>query len=125
MKEKFPDGWAPRRTVSREARGLLRLLHQSDPEQFTTSVLAERFRISPEAARRILKSKFELPEEEAEKREEKRWAAVLKLKEERGDGVTWAGDREGERREMDRLKQAAAAAEEEERSSGGREGGRR
>lgn len=37
----------------------LRELHKLDPEKFSTPVLAERFRISPEAVRRVLKSKWE------------------------------------------------------------------
>jgi hypothetical protein len=39
----------------------LRQLHRVDPERFTTPVLAERFRISPEAVRRILKSRWAPP----------------------------------------------------------------
>jgi hypothetical protein len=58
MKEKFPDGWAPPRKVSRDAMDGLRQLRALDPETFTTEVLAERFKISPEAVRRILKSKW-------------------------------------------------------------------
>lgn len=37
----------------------LRLLHHTDPHTFSTPVLAERFKISPEAVRRILKSRWE------------------------------------------------------------------
>jgi len=48
----------------------LRELHKFDPVKFSTPVLAERFRISPEAVRRILKSKWEpTPERRAQ------WAA--------------------------------------------------
>lgn len=36
----------------------LRILHHHSPETFTTPVLAERFKISPEAVRRILKSNW-------------------------------------------------------------------
>ena len=42
----------------------LRALHSHNPEQFTTPVLAAQFRISPEAVRRILKSKWQ-PSDEA------------------------------------------------------------
>jgi hypothetical protein len=38
---------------------VLRQLHRTDPETFSTPILAERFKISPEAVRRILKSKWE------------------------------------------------------------------
>lgn len=36
----------------------LRTLHAHDPVMFSTPILADRFRISPEAVRRILKSKW-------------------------------------------------------------------
>ncbi|KAI8969400.1 hypothetical protein BD414DRAFT_428661 [Trametes punicea] len=64
MKKKFPDGWAPPRKISREAMDSLRSLHMLDPRTFSTPVLAERFRISKEAVRRILKSKWEPTREE-------------------------------------------------------------
>lgn len=63
MKERFPDGWNPPRKLSREAMDGLRALHAHDPETFNTPALAEKFRISPEAVRRILKSKW-LPKPE-------------------------------------------------------------
>jgi hypothetical protein len=37
----------------------LRHLHRFDPHTFTSPILAEKFKISPEAVRRILKSKWE------------------------------------------------------------------
>lgn len=58
MKKRFPEGWSPPRKLSREAMEGLRSLHAHDPETFSTSVLAEKFRISPEAVRRILRSKW-------------------------------------------------------------------
>ncbi|KAJ7044111.1 hypothetical protein C8F04DRAFT_909802, partial [Mycena alexandri] len=61
LKEAFPDGWNPPRKLSREAMDGLRQLHRVDPETFTTPVLAERFRISPEGVRRILKSRWTPP----------------------------------------------------------------
>ncbi|KAL1949232.1 hypothetical protein VTO73DRAFT_11038 [Trametes versicolor] len=59
MKRKFPEGWAPPRKVSREAMESMRSLHQIDPGRFSTPILAEKFHISKEAVRRILKSKWE------------------------------------------------------------------
>lgn len=59
MRETFPEGWAPPRKLSREAMEGLRQLHHFDSEKFSTPILAEKFRISPEAVRRILKSKWE------------------------------------------------------------------
>ncbi|KAJ6595704.1 hypothetical protein DFH09DRAFT_145348 [Mycena vulgaris] len=82
LKEAFPDGWNPPRKLSREAMDGLRQLNRVDPETFTTPVLAERFRISPEAVRRILKSRWAPPQERRTKlltREAKAKAAKLSL----------------------------------------------
>ncbi|KAL8279082.1 hypothetical protein RQP46_008540 [Phenoliferia psychrophenolica] len=102
-----PSRWAPARKLSREALSLVRLLHKSDPTTFTTPVLAERFRVSAEAVRRILKSRFELPGEEADRREARRKAEKIKEREENGEEVwakkPWAGDAGAESREMSRL----------------------
>ena len=106
LKEKFPEGWRPPKRLSREAIVLLRLLQRSDPAQFTTPVLAERFKISPEAVRRILRTQFELPEGEAEKRETKRKAAR--------EGLPWGGDRDSERGEMEGMRADADRARVEE-----------
>lgn len=59
IRKSFPQGWSPPRKLSREAMDIVRQLHRTDPETFSTPILAERFRISPEAVRRILKSKWE------------------------------------------------------------------
>ena len=59
MKNSFPDGWSPPHKLSRQAMDGLRVLHMHDPETFSTPMLAERFRVSPEAVRRILRSKWE------------------------------------------------------------------
>ncbi|KAF7346229.1 putative neugrin-like protein [Mycena sanguinolenta] len=67
LKESFPQGWDPPRKLSREAMEGLRQLHRVDPTTFTTPVLAERFRVSPEAVRRILKSRWEPPVERKKK----------------------------------------------------------
>jgi uncharacterized protein YnzC (UPF0291/DUF896 family) len=45
----------------------LRMLHAQNPDIFTTPLLANRFRISPEAVRRILKSKWEPTKEKRQK----------------------------------------------------------
>lgn len=80
IKKNFPEGWSPPRKLSREAMDGLRELHRFNPEMFSTPVLAEKFRISPEAVRRILKSKWEPSRERrmqlAEKRR-KQWQQVL------------------------------------------------
>ncbi|KAJ7167329.1 hypothetical protein C8R43DRAFT_1121762 [Mycena crocata] len=67
LKEEFPDGWNPPRKLSREAMDGMRQLNRVNPETFTTPVLAERFKISPEAVRRVLKSKWTPPPEKRTK----------------------------------------------------------
>jgi hypothetical protein len=75
LEKKFGDeGWNPRKKLSPDAMDGIRALHEQDPERWSTPVLAEHFKVSPEAIRRILKSKWKpKDEEEAQKRKE-RWA---------------------------------------------------
>ncbi|KAJ3540855.1 hypothetical protein NM688_g6167 [Phlebia brevispora] len=88
MKKTFPEGWAPPRKLSRDAMDGLRMLHAHDPEIFSTSVLAEKFKVSPEAVRRILRSKWEPTREhraklvERERHAKREWV-VQKRSEER------------------------------------------
>ncbi|SPO30647.1 related to Asparaginyl-tRNA synthetase [Ustilago trichophora] len=56
LQKKFPDGWRPPKILSREAQEGIRLLHSSDPEQFDVVELSNRFRVSTESIRRILRS---------------------------------------------------------------------
>ena len=72
LKRKFPTGWAPPKKLSPDAMEGIRHLHHIAPDQFTTPVLAEEFKVSPEAIRRILKSKWRPSGEELEERR-KRW----------------------------------------------------
>ncbi|KAJ5123876.1 uncharacterized protein N7515_007701 [Penicillium bovifimosum] len=72
LKEKFPTGWSPIKKLSPDALDGIRTLHAKAPEKFTTPVLAEEFGVSPEAIRRILKSKWRPSEDEMEHRR-KRW----------------------------------------------------
>lgn len=58
LRGSFPKGWNPPKKISRPAMSLLRSLHKEDPHQFSLPVLADRFKISPEAVRRILKSSW-------------------------------------------------------------------
>ncbi|KIX02078.1 required for respiratory growth protein 9, mitochondrial [Rhinocladiella mackenziei CBS 650.93] len=74
LKKKFgEEGWNPRKKLSPDAMEGIRALHEQDPEKYSTPVLAETFKVSPEAIRRILKSKWRPTEEEMEKRRQ-RWA---------------------------------------------------
>jgi hypothetical protein len=67
MKKSFPGGWDPPRKLSRNAMDSLRDLHAMDPSMFSTPVLAERFMISPEAVRRVLRGKWQPSDERRQK----------------------------------------------------------
>ncbi|KAF2400230.1 hypothetical protein EJ06DRAFT_530216 [Trichodelitschia bisporula] len=80
LKRKFGDeGWNPRKRLSPDAMDGIRAMHAANPTTFTTAVLAEQFEVSPEVIRRILRSKWQPSEEEAEERRirwEKRGAKI-------------------------------------------------
>lgn len=66
------EAWNPKKKLSPDALEGIRTLHAQHPEEFTTPVLAQHFKISPEAVRRILKSKWRPTSDEEEARRE-RW----------------------------------------------------
>ena len=73
LKEKLGgEAWNPRKKLSPDTMEGIRHLHSTQPDKFTTPVLAEHFKVSPEAIRRILKSKWRPSDEEYEARME-RW----------------------------------------------------
>jgi hypothetical protein len=74
LQKKFgSEGWNPRKKLSPDTIDGIRALNQQYPDRYTTPVLAEKFKVSAEAIRRILKSKWRpSPEKAAERRE--RWA---------------------------------------------------
>ncbi|ROT43269.1 hypothetical protein SODALDRAFT_327456 [Sodiomyces alkalinus F11] len=72
LKEKFPEGWRPLKRLSPDAIAGIRALHQQFPDEYGTAQLAEKFEVSPEAIRRILRSKWTPSTEEEEERRE-RW----------------------------------------------------
>ncbi|RKF53287.1 Required for respiratory growth protein 9, mitochondrial [Erysiphe neolycopersici] len=73
VKEKYPNGYRPLKRLSPDAIEGIRALNSQMPEQFTTARLSKEFKISPEAIRRILKSKWRPNIDEAHGREV-RWA---------------------------------------------------
>lgn len=77
LEKKFTEGWHPRKKLPPDSLDTIRHLHATKPDVWTTPVLADQFKISPEAIRRILKSKWQPTEEERERREE-RWAERYK-----------------------------------------------
>ncbi|KAF2479271.1 hypothetical protein BDY17DRAFT_257482 [Neohortaea acidophila] len=84
LKEKFGEqGWQPRKRLSPDTLDGIRALHVSDPNAYTTPVLAAHFQVTPEAIRRILKSKWRPNTEEIddrkdrwERRGERKWKAM-------------------------------------------------
>ncbi|KAI0739026.1 hypothetical protein C8Q80DRAFT_1203404 [Daedaleopsis nitida] len=101
LKKKFPEGWAPPRKLSREAMDALRHLHQLDPARSSTQLLADKFRISPEAVRRILRSKWEPTREQKAKMAEKERQAKVQWK---------AGKREKEQKSYDEIEEERTLA---------------
>lgn len=72
LKEKFPEGWQPRKRLSPDAIAGIKELHKQFPDLYTTAALAQKFEVSPEAIRRILKAKWDPTAEEEEARQA-RW----------------------------------------------------
>ncbi|KAJ9141924.1 hypothetical protein NKR23_g7618 [Pleurostoma richardsiae] len=115
LKKKFPEGWRPRKRLSPDALEGIRALNAQFPDEYTTEALAEKFEVSPEAMRRILKSKWQPNSEEEEERQERwfnrgkqvwsRWAELGKKppRRWRQEGIAraqrgrpgWRGDRQG------------------------------
>ena len=87
LSHKFGDqGWQPNKRLSPDTLEGIRALHVSDPGNYNTETLAQHFHITPEAIRRILKSKWRPNEEEAEerrlrweKRGVKKWREMAEL----------------------------------------------
>ncbi|CCD25684.1 mitochondrial ribosome assembly protein RRG9 NDAI_0F03660 [Naumovozyma dairenensis CBS 421] len=72
LKEKFKgERWAPKKKLSRTEMGSVRLLREQFPDM-TASELGEKFKVSPEAIRRILKSNWK-PSEDEDRRIAQRW----------------------------------------------------
>ncbi|KAL5114095.1 Required for respiratory growth protein 9 mitochondrial [Pleosporales sp. CAS-2024a] len=78
--------WNPRKKLSPDAMDGIRHLHTTQPTRFTTPILAEHFKVSPEAIRRILKSKWRPSDDEYEarmarwnKRGERIWTNLVEM----------------------------------------------
>ncbi|EDN07280.1 predicted protein [Histoplasma mississippiense (nom. inval.)] len=77
LKKKFPEGWNPRKRLHPDTLDTIRHLHQQDPATYSTPALAQEYKVSPEAIRRILKSKWRpSPEIAAERRELLRYDTI-------------------------------------------------
>ncbi|KAK5112140.1 hypothetical protein LTR62_004483 [Meristemomyces frigidus] len=79
-------GWQPRKRLSPDTLDGIRALHASDPSTYSTAMLSSHFKITDEAIRRILKSKWQPDDDEAEdrrvrweRRGAKKWQAMAEL----------------------------------------------
>lgn len=72
LKEKFPEGWKPRKRLSPDALAGIKALNAQFPDVYTTEALATKFEIPAEAVRRILRSKWQPSEDEDQERQD-RW----------------------------------------------------
>lgn len=87
LERKFGEkGWQPSKRLSPDTIEGIRALHTSDPQNYKTETLAKHFQITPEAIRRILKSKWRPNEDEAEDRRQrwerrgvKKWTEMAEL----------------------------------------------
>lgn len=66
------EAWAPPKRLSPDTLEAIRTMHKSDPDKFSTPILAQQFKQSPEVIRRILRTKWQPNEEEVLDRQE-RW----------------------------------------------------
>ena len=74
LQEKFSNSpWNPPKKLSPDAMEGVRALHDRYPDHFTVPILAAQFKISPEAIRRILKSRWKPRNVEEEEDRLRRW----------------------------------------------------
>ncbi|WFD36756.1 asparagine--tRNA ligase [Malassezia cuniculi] len=64
LKTQFPDVWS-RKSISNEAHVGIKLLHETDPERFSVSVIARRFGLQADHVRKLLKSRPRMTTEAA------------------------------------------------------------
>ena len=89
LERKFGEqSWQPSKRLSPDTLEGIRALHASNPESYTTEVIAQHFKISPEAIRRVLKSRWRPNDDEIEDRR-KRWEkrGVKKWQEMADEGI--------------------------------------
>lgn len=73
LERKFGEvGWQPRKRLSPDTMEGIRALHASDSGTYCTEALSQHFKVTPEAIRRILRSKWRPNDQEAEDRRN-RW----------------------------------------------------
>ncbi|CAG8448822.1 17262_t:CDS:2 [Acaulospora morrowiae] len=75
--------WDPKKKVPREVMEKIRALHEQAPEENNSKTLSQQFKISPEAVRRILKSKWIPDSMKLERQKRKFEEKFAKIKAER------------------------------------------
>ncbi|KAI9677698.1 MAG: hypothetical protein M1829_002470 [Trizodia sp. TS-e1964] len=87
LEKKFGDaGWLPRKRLSPDTLENIRALHSQNPQLYSTPALGEQFKVSPEAIRRILRTKWRPNEKQIEdrnarwdRRGERIWSRLVQL----------------------------------------------
>ncbi|KAJ1665030.1 Required for respiratory growth protein 9 mitochondrial [Coemansia sp. RSA 1813] len=74
------EGWSPEKKLATSSMEKIRLLNAEFPEVWTMQRLSKQFKVSQEAIRRILKSKFQPSETQTLERETKRKAQIKEYK---------------------------------------------
>jgi hypothetical protein len=113
------EGWSPRKKLSPDAQSGIRALHASNPTLYSTPILAEQFKVSAEAIRRILKSKW-LEGESGEKMMQERRERWAKRFDRIADNRSELGLRRRRGRDR-RVREVGEASEEVEGERLGRE----
>lgn len=73
--------WSPKKRVSRETMEKIRALAFRQPDVYDSIKLSQEFKLSVEAIRRILKSKYQPTFKDAERQEKNRYKAMGERKE--------------------------------------------
>ncbi|KAJ2524203.1 Required for respiratory growth protein 9 mitochondrial [Coemansia sp. RSA 2049] len=81
------EGWNPAKKLATSSMEKIRLLNAEFPEVWTMKRLSGQFKVSQEAIRRILKSRFQPSESHTQKREKKRSMQIKEYKHSRLDRV--------------------------------------
>ncbi|KAJ2557458.1 Required for respiratory growth protein 9 mitochondrial [Coemansia sp. RSA 1933] len=74
------EGWNPEKKIATSSMEKIRLLNAEFPDVWTMQRLSKQFKVSQEAIRRILKSKFQPSETHTKEREAKRKELIKKYK---------------------------------------------
>ncbi|KAJ2390884.1 Required for respiratory growth protein 9 mitochondrial, partial [Coemansia sp. RSA 2559] len=74
------EGWSPAKKLATSSMEKIRLLNAEFPEVWTMQRLSKQFKVSQEAVRRILKSRFQPSEIHTQERDAKRKERIKEYK---------------------------------------------